>query len=49
METLIIVTAVTLVFALLGFAALRWGTDSRFDLSRRELDNRPAWTSISSR
>ncbi len=49
METLIIVTAVILVFALLGFAALRWGTDSRFDLGRREIENRPAWTSISNR
>jgi Tfp pilus assembly protein PilX len=49
METLIIVTAVILVFALLGFAALRWGTDSRFDFSRRELENRPAWTSVSNR
>lgn len=49
MEILIIVTAVILVFALLGYAALRWGTDSRFDFSRRELENRPTWTSISSR
>ena len=49
METLIIVTAVILVFALLGFAALRWGTDSRFDFSRREIDNRPAWRSFSNR
>ena len=49
MEILIIVTAVILVFALLGFAALRWGTDSRFEISRREIDNRPAWRSFASR
>jgi hypothetical protein len=48
-EIYITIAAVVFIFTLLGAAALRWGTDSRYDLKQRDLDRRPAWRSISSR